>query len=89
MNNHLTTSDQYNGLVAHDRVLKATSLLYFKEALLNQQYEDCAELIRAAKSFGARPGEISRVIAEAIRGEQGGPPNEAKGVPRTRLKGFL
>ena len=65
MNNNAIANNQHNDAVVYDRVLKVTSLLYFKDALLNQRYEDCAELIRAAKSFGAQPGEISRIIAEA------------------------
>ncbi len=64
MNNNAVANNQHNDAVAYDRVLKATSLLYLKDALLNQRYEDCAELIRAAKSFGAQPGEIGRIIAE-------------------------
>ena len=64
MNNNAVADNRHNDLVGYDRVLKATSLLYFKDALLNQQYEDCAELIRAAKSFGAQPGGIGRIIAE-------------------------
>jgi len=62
--NNTIANNQPNDLVVYDRVLKATSLLYFKDALLNQRYEDCAELIRTAKSFGAQPGEISRIVAE-------------------------
>ena len=63
--NNTVVNNQPNDLVVYDRVLKATSLLYFKDALLNQRYEDCAELISSAKSFGAQPGEICRIIAEA------------------------
>ena len=72
MNNNTITNNRPNDLVVYDRVLKATSLLYFKDALLNQRYEDCAELIRTAKSFGAQPGEISRIIAEATGADTGG-----------------
>lgn len=72
MNNNTVANNQRSDAVAYDRVLKVTSLLYFKDALLNQRYEDCAELIRAAKSFGAQPGEISRVIAEVAGAESGG-----------------
>lgn len=79
MNNNVITDDQENGLIAPDPVLKLTSLLYFKEALLDQRYEDCARLLEAAKGFGARPGEISGVIAEVIRKEKGGGQNEANG----------
>ncbi len=69
--NNAVENNRPSELVVYDRVLKATSLLYFKDALLNQRYEDCAELIRAAKSFGAQPGEISRIIAEATGADTG------------------
>jgi 4-aminobutyrate aminotransferase-like enzyme len=60
-----------------NETLKATSLLYLREALLKQKYEDCTELIQTAKEFGAQQNEISGIIAEAVRGEQGGQQNEA------------
>jgi len=61
-----------NKPIAPDELLKTTSLLYFKEALRHQQYEQCAELIRSAKRFGARQAEIGRVIAEHLsRGRTG------------------
>ena len=66
-----------NGPIARDEVLKTTALLYFKEALLNEQYEDCARLVRIAKGFGAQQGEISAVIAEHNRGEGADRVNEA------------
>ena len=69
--NNTIANNRPNDLVVYDRVLKATSLLYFKDALLNQRYEDCAELLRTAKSFGAQPGEISRIIAEATGADTG------------------
>mgnify|MGYP000949388961 CR=1 FL=1 len=56
--------------ITRDEVLKVTTLLYFKEALLRERYEDCAELIRIAKGFGAEPGEVSGIIAECNRGEE-------------------
>ncbi|MCA9401773.1 MAG: hypothetical protein KC713_09105 [Candidatus Omnitrophica bacterium] len=55
-----------------NRVLKATSLLYLKEALVNEQYEDCAELIQAAKNYGASFDEVKQVLdkeAQKIQSE--------------------
>ena len=52
----------------HDEVLKATALIYFKEALFNERYEDCRKLIRLAKRFGARQEDVREVIAESNRG---------------------
>lgn len=81
MNNNAVANNQPSDAVVYDRVLKATSLLYFKDALFNQRYEDCAELIRAAKSFGAQPGEIGRIIAEVTGHNTGG-----NGAYRTKGK---
>ena len=47
---------------APDELLKTTSLLYFKEALRNQQFEQCPTLIKTAKRFGAQDADIRRVI---------------------------
>ena len=52
---------------APDQALVATSLIYLKEALVNERYEQCAELIRAAKRFGASQGEIKTVLTEGAR----------------------
>ena len=57
--------------------LKVTALLYFKEALAKEQYEDCAELIQTAKRFGAGEAEISTAIVEYLRPLRPAKPNEA------------
>ena len=49
--------------IAND-VLQVTALLYLKEALLNEEVEDCAELIKIAKEFGAVQFEINAVLCE-------------------------
>ena len=46
---------------------KAIALLYLEEALYKEQYEDCAQLIEAAKGFGAEQPEISKVIAKYLK----------------------
>ena len=53
---------------SHDKILKATALMYLKEALVKEVYEDCPELIQNAKDFGAEQKEISELIAEHITG---------------------
>ena len=78
--------NKLNKPIVHDEVLKATSLLYFKEALFNEKYEDCMELIRLAKRFGARQGDIRRVIAESNRGTRVGRRNEANKGKGGRLR---
>lgn len=68
MENNRILNNEKNKPIVRDEVLKATALLYFKDALFRERYEDCAELIRAAKGFGAEQAEISEVIAESNRG---------------------
>ena len=75
-----------NKPLARDEVLKVTSLLYFKEALFNEEYEDCKELIRIAKRFGARQTDIRRVIAESNRGARAGRGNGANKGKGGRLR---
>ncbi len=53
-----------------DQILKVTALLYFKEALIAQEYEVCQELITTARQFGASQGEISTVITAYLKKER-------------------
>ena len=62
---------------APDELLKTTSLLYFKEALRNQQFEQCPTLIKTAKRFGAQNADIRKVIDEYNNGGKTGRSNEA------------
>lgn len=47
--------------------VKLTALLYLKEALLNQQYENCREFIEIAKEFGAQDFEIQNLLEDPRR----------------------
>jgi len=47
--------------------LRLTALLYLREALQTERYEECAELIRFAKRFGARNGDIRSLLEDARR----------------------
>lgn len=49
-----------------DETLKTTSLLYFQDALLNEQYENAVELLASARNLGASEDEIQVTIAEVI-----------------------
>jgi len=62
-NNVLLSPEQALG---SDQLLKVTALLYFKEALVAQEYETCQELIGTAKNLGVDPGDISAVIVEYL-----------------------
>ena len=46
--------------------VKLTALIYLREALIAERYEDCAEFIAIAKEFGAIDGEI-RILLEDSR----------------------
>ncbi len=86
MKKNTVFKNEENKPIARDEVLKATVLLYFKEALLTERYEECAELIRIAKGFGAERSEISGVIAESNRGEGAVRMNEANRKVGGRLR---
>ena len=47
--------------------VKLTALLYLKEALLNQQYENCREFVEIAKEFGAQDFEIQNLLEDPRR----------------------
>lgn len=46
--------------------VKLTALIYLREALVAERYEECAEIIAIAKEFGALDAEI-RVLLEDPR----------------------
>ena len=64
MNNNTVFTNRNNEPKAPDELLKTTALLYFKEALKDQEYEQCPALIKNAKRFGADQIDITKVIAE-------------------------
>ena len=47
--------------------LKLTALLYLREALLDERYEECAELVTLALEFGARPAEVTYLLEDPRR----------------------
>jgi len=68
--NTLINADQVFGA---DQLLKVTALLYFREALVAQQYETCPELIKTAKKVGVSQEEVSSVISDYLNtGDLGG-----------------
>jgi len=72
MRNNVVLPNENEKPKAPDELLKTTSLLYFKEALVNQQFEQCPTLIKTAKRFGAQNADIRKVINEyTIRGNAG------------------
>jgi hypothetical protein len=55
------------GLFTGDEALRVTALSYLKEALVKERYEECADLIAAAKRFGATGRDIRVTIARGVR----------------------
>ena len=47
--------------------VKLTALLYLREALRSQRYEECAQFIAIAKEFGAQEREIEELLEDARR----------------------
>ena len=51
--------------------VKFTALLYLREALLAERYENCAEIIAVAKEFGAEPFEVQYLLEDVRRVPKG------------------
>lgn len=47
--------------------VKLTALLYLKDALRQERYEVCADIIAVAKEFGATSPEIQRLLEDPRR----------------------
>ena len=47
--------------------IKLTALLYLREALLDERYEECAEFIAIAGEFGANPNAIRNLLEDPRR----------------------
>ena len=59
-----------NDTQGEDQVLQVTALAYLQDALAGERYEECSELIRSVKKYGATLAEIRAIIAEGARGVQ-------------------
>lgn len=44
-----------------------TALVYLKEALLRERYENCAEIIAIAKEFGAENYQVQALLEDPRR----------------------
>ena len=47
--------------------VKLTALLYFREALIRQRYEECPLFVFIAREFGAQEREIEELLEDARR----------------------
>ena len=68
------------------KLLKVTALLYLKEALYKQKYEQCPELVQTAKRYGVTTEEVQMVIARYVRRLQQGLVYEATAKQRGMLR---
>lgn len=55
-----------NGRPTRDPV-RLTALLYLKEALLQERYEECREIISVAYEFGAKENEVQALLEDPRR----------------------
>ncbi|HOY08975.1 MAG TPA: hypothetical protein PLB05_02740 [Candidatus Omnitrophota bacterium] len=67
MGNNTVVKNNETRTLNADNVLKVTALQYLKEALAQECYEECAELVRAAKQFGAHPDDIRVILSGHAR----------------------
>lgn len=54
-------------LIVQKNPVKLTALLYFREALIKEQYEQLAELAQIAREFGAEELEIQELLEDVRR----------------------
>ena len=66
MINYITIPNRQTQQDGLDHLLKITSLTYLKEALRDEAYEQCAQIINAAKEFAVDPDEVKKLIQEHI-----------------------
>ena len=78
MRSNLVLPNDNNQPTVPDEILKTTALLYLREALDNQQFEQCPTFVQTAKRFGARPSEVRQVLVEYTNRNKAGRRNEAK-----------
>ena len=62
-----TTNGWFNRQPIVKHPVKLTALLYLKEALRRERYEDCPEIIAVAKEFGAADFEIQDLLEDQRR----------------------
>lgn len=80
--NYIAEEENING----NRLLQVTALAYLEDALAQEHYEECAQLIKEARKYGAQGREIQKLITEGARRARYGrfdpPARKHKGVRR-------
>lgn len=59
-----------------DELLQVTALAYLQDALANERYEECAQLIKSARQYGAQGRDIQKVLADGAKRARFGRPSE-------------
>ena len=72
MKSNINQKNRINRRYSENRSLKITALLYLKQALNQEKYEDCADLVKQAKEFGAHKDEVRRIIGRYVNDLKGG-----------------
>lgn len=54
-------------ILGYKHPVRLTALLYLKEALLRERYENCAEIVALAKEFGAENYEVDDLLEDPRR----------------------
>ena len=62
-----TFKNENQETINQDQLLQVTALAYLQDALANERYEECAELVKAARKYGAPANDIQKVLAEGAR----------------------
>lgn len=66
MNNNKLNQNERIETEFADNILKTTALLYLREALFADKFEQCKELVEFARAFGAKVEEVVDIINEYI-----------------------
>jgi hypothetical protein len=68
-----------------DELLKVTALVYFKDALVKQEFEACDELVALAKNFGASTSEVEEVVTDFLSGRKSNGRRETNRIKNLQL----
>jgi hypothetical protein len=64
---NFTLNKNNQGEQQPDELLQVTALAYLQDALANERYEECAQLVKAARLYGAEGREIQKVLADGAK----------------------
>lgn len=81
---NFTFNKENNETESQDQVLQVTALAYLQDALANERYEECSDLVKAARKYGALGRDIQKVLADGARRARFARTNE----PARKRSGF-